>query len=286
MSKIPEFIAEVSSNHHRDIDRCRVFIDTAAEIGCHAVKFQLFKIDQLFAPEILRKSKMHRERKEWELPEEYVPLLAEHCHSRNIQFCCTPFYLEAVKVLEPYVDSFKIASYELLWGELLNACATTGLPLILSTGMATLDEVTSSVELLQRAGCNDLTLLHCVSGYPTPVNECNLAALQTLRQAFSYRTGWSDHSVNPAVIARAVHHWNAEVIEFHLDLDGQGAEFSSGHCWLPEQIGGVIETCRYLTEADGDGIKRPVPSELPDRPWRADPADGLRPFRRIREEWR
>lgn len=279
------FIAEVSSNHHRDLQRCYAFIDRAAQIGCAAVKFQLFRLDELFAPEILQRSEQHRQRRAWELPEEFIPPLAQRCRERGIAFSCTPFYLQAVEVLAPHVAFFKIASYELLWHDLLRACAATGRPVVLSTGMATLDEIGAAVACLRAAGCRDLTLLHCVSGYPTPLADCNLAAIRTLRDACGCPVGWSDHSVDPAVVCRAVHRFGASVVEFHLDLEGEGEEFATGHCWLPEQIAPIIRACRAIPEADGDGVKQPTPAELPDRPWRADPLDGLRPLRSIREDF-
>ena len=279
----PAFIAEVSSNHHRDLQRCLNFIDCSADIGCWGVKFQLFRIDELFAPEILANSELHRRRRNWELPDDFIPQLARHCRRRGIAFGCTPFYLQAIEVLAPHVDFFKIASYELLWTELLQNCAATGKPVILSTGMATMDEIGDAVKCLKSSGCRDLTLLHCVSSYPSPAAECNLAAMETLRNAFGCNVGWSDHSVSPGVISRAVHRWQASMIEFHLDLDSQGEEFSSGHCWLPEQMGQVIRDMEQGLCADGDGHKHPVASELPDREWRADPSDGLRPFKHLRQ---
>ena len=281
----PVFIAEVSSNHHRDLGRCLQFIDTAADIGCDAVKFQLFRIEELFAPEILQNSAVHRKRKEWELPIDFLPPMAKHCHDKGLQFSCTPFYLKAVDELEPYVDFYKIASYELLWSELLLACASTGKPVILSTGMATLAEVSQAVATLKQGGCQELTLLHCLSGYPAPVEQCNLRAMETLRQEFGCPVGWSDHSVSPAVINRAVHRWQGQVIEFHLDLEGAGEEFTTGHCWLPAQIQPVISDIRRAFSADGSGEKCPSAAELPDREWRADPRDGLRPLRCLRDNW-
>ncbi len=283
---ISAFVAEVSSNHHRDLNRSLAFIDKAAEIGCSAVKFQLFRIRELFAPEILTKSEQHRQREAWELPVEFLSTLAKRCHERNVQFACTPFYLDAVNELLPYVDFYKIGSYELLWDDLLDAVAHTGKPVVLSTGMAALDEVRQAVDVLRSAGCQDLTLLHCVSSYPTPAKECNLAAIETLRQACDCPVGWSDHSVNPGVIYRAVHRWGAIMVEFHLDLEGKGAEYQTGHCWLPEQIRPVIEMVQIGFEADGSGKKVPSPGELPDRDWRTDPSDGLRPLLKVRNEWR
>lgn len=278
------FIAEVSSNHACDLDRCRRFIDVAASIGCDAVKFQLFRIHELFSSEVLERSETHRQREKWELPESFIPELAKYCRDKGVEFCCTPFSLAAVEILEPHVSFFKIASYEIVWPALVKACAATGKPLVMSTGMANMDEVHDAVGWAREAGASDITLLHCVSNYPTAPQEANLAAIETLRKNNDCAVGWSDHSVNPSVIARAIHRWGASVIEFHLDLEGDGAEFESGHCWLPDQIGRVIEDINIAHSADGNGEKIPTESEIPERLWRADPVDGLRPFKQIRDE--
>jgi len=278
------FIAEVSSNHSRDIDRALNFIDTAAKKGCDAVKFQLFKIEKLFAPEVLKKSKQHRDREKWELPLSFLPLLSNRCKERGIKFSCTPFYIEAVRELEPYVDFYKIASYELIWDDLLIECAKTGKDVIISTGMANMDEIRHAVDVLRRCNCKP-TVLHCTSSYPTPYKEANLSAIKTIREETHCKTGWSDHTVDPGVIHRAIHKWGAKVIEFHLDLDGNGEEFGAGHCWMPEEIGKVIQQIRHAEDADGNGIKEPVLSEMPDRLWRRDQVDGLRPMKSIRKNF-
>lgn len=281
-----EFISEVSSNHSRDIKRCFDFIDASAAAGCSAVKFQLFRLRELFSPEALQFKQELLSREDWELPVAFLPELAGRCRERGVQFSCTPFYLDAVAELEPYVDFYKVASYELLWDDLLAACANTGKPVILSTGMAVMDEIQHAVEVLRKNGCASPTLLHCTSAYPTPYAEANLAAIDTIRQATGCDVGWSDHTVEPAVIHRAIDRWGAKVIEFHLDLDGKGEEFASGHCWLPDQIGAVIKDVAKGLAADGNGVKEPVPSELPDRLWRADPSDGLRPLKELRAQWK
>lgn len=292
MSEQARFVAEVSSNHQRDLARCLAFVDVAAEIGCDAVKFQLFRVDALFAPEILARSAQHRARRDWELPREFLPALASRARERGIAFSCTPFDLDAVEALRPHVDFYKIASYELLWHPLLAACARSGKPLVLSTGMATQDEVEAALDAFTAAGGRELVLLHCVSGYPTPADECNLAALDTLRglarraPGVRLRVGWSDHSASPGVVQRAIHRFGAEMIEFHLDLDGRGDEFRSGHCWLPGPMAELIQQVRDAERADGDGKKEPAPSERSDRVWRADPTDGLRPLIGVRETWR
>ena len=282
----PVFIAEVSSNHHKDLQRCIQFIKTAADIGCDAVKFQLFQIDQLFAPEILSQSETHRKRREWELPISFLPELKRSCDEYGIQFSCTPFYLEAVTQLAPYVDFYKIASYELLWDELLIACAKTGLPVVISSGMATIDEIDHAIALLKQHQCNDITLLHCVSAYPTPIEECNLAVIGSFRERYGIKVGWSDHTVSAQVLGRAVNRWQADCIEFHIDLDETGAEYAAGHCWLPAQIAPVIAQSRLSHIIDGSPNKQFVASEAADRDWRADPKDGLRPMQAIRNTFR
>ncbi len=282
----PKFIAEVSSNHNRDLDRALAFVDAAADCGCDAVKFQLFRVDELFAPEIVSRSPDVEARREWELPIEFLSPIAEACKRSRIEFHCTPFYIEAVGQLEPYVDAFKVSSYELLWDDLLRACAATGKPVILSTGMATLPEVEHAVDVLRDADVSDLTILHCVSAYPAAASDCDLAAIDTLRRAFGCSVGWSDHSVDPAVVQRAVHRWGAEVVELHFDLDERGEEFAGGHCWLPETLRPVISGVRRGLSADGDGVKGPSTSEVVEREWRADPSDGLRPLKHMRADWR
>lgn len=277
------FCAEVSSNHARDLERCFAFVDAAAEAGCDSVKFQLFKVDELFAPEILAKSEKHRARKGWELPTNLLGPIASRCRRRRIQFGCTPFYLDAVDVLKPHVAFYKIASYELLWDDLLIACARTGKPVVLSTGMATMAEIVHAVQVLRDAGAASIRLLHTVSAYPTPPAEANLASIDMIRRATGCPVGWSDHTVNPGVLHRAIHRWGAGFIEFHIDLDESGAEYAAGHCWLPGQIAPVIQAVRDGEAADGSGLKTAAPSELPDREWRADPEDGLRPLKHVRQ---
>lgn len=151
--------------------------------------------------------------------------------------------------------------------------------------MADLDEISQAVRTLRRAGCADLALLHCVSGYPAPARQANLAAIETMREAFACPVGWSDHTVQEGVVQRAVHRYGASIVEFHLDLDETGAEYAAGHCWLPHQAQAMIHAVRVAFSADGDGAKVPVAAEMADRAWRADPSDGLRPFKSIRAEW-
>lgn len=280
------FVAEVSSNHARDLERALAFVDSAAAIGCRAVKFQQFRVRELFAPEALAAHPHLLERQRWELPAAFNGELAARAHEKGIAFASTPFYRAAVDELAPHVDFFKIASYQILWREILTDVARTGKPVVLATGMATMDEVRAAVAVLRENGCGDLTLLHCVSLYPTPADQANLAAIETLARAFDCPVGWSDHTRDPAVVERAVRRFGATMVEFHYDLDGRGDEFAGRHCWLPGEIAWLIEQLRRPGVADrrrtlamdGDGRREPRESEALERSWRTDPSDGLRPL--------
>ena len=280
------FVAEVSSNHQRELARALEFVDSAAEIGCSAVKFQQFRIRELFSPEALAAHPKLLEREKWECPESFNAELAARAREKKIQFASTPFYRGAVELLAPHVDFFKLASYQLLWTEMLVLVARTRKPVVLATGMGTLDEVKAAVNTLRSNGCTDLTLLHCVSTYPARAVDANLAAIETLRRTFGCAAGWSDHTRDPQVLERAVRRWQASLIEFHYDLDGTGDEAKGGHCWLPGQIAWVLKTLakpqpgelQRSHPADGDGKKSPRDSEAEERSWRTDPSDGLRPL--------
>ena len=280
------FIAEISSNHNGSLPRALELVDRASEEGFDAVKFQLFGITDLFAQEILDKSEEHRARSKWELPKEFLRPLRKRASELSLGFSVTPFSISAVQESQDFVDFFKVASYELLWEELLVHLAQTHKPVVISSGMANLAEVAHARDILVESGCTDISILHCLSSYPSPPEETNLSAIATLRDALGEKTGWSDHTRNPGVIHRAVHRWGAEIIELHLDLDGKGFEFAPGHCWLPEEAGKVIREIREGQGSDGSGIKEPAPSEIADREWRADPSDGLRPLKHMRAEWK
>jgi sialic acid synthase SpsE len=316
------FIAEIGSNHNAHRERCEALVDAAAWAGCRAVKLQVFRVEDLFAPQALEAHPELERRRAWEFPLELLEPVRERCRKRGVELGVTPFALWAVEELAAHVDFFKIASYELLWHPLIRACAATGRPLVLSTGMATLEEVAAAVAVAREGGAEgQLRLLHCVSGYPTPPEQANLSAIAALREHFGAPVGWSDHTCSERVVRRAVTRWGASDVELHIDLDGHGQE-AGEHSWSPRRLRGLIasiegrsrHTAREEPHAragraegqvgpkaadeaanpspgtnavpntaiDGDGVKRPMPVELPDVPWRADPEDGLRPLRSLR----
>ena len=231
-----QFISEISSNHNSNLKRSLKLINVSSKIGFDIVKFQLFKIDKLFSKEILFKSKNHRDRKKWELKEKYIPILAKECKKNKIKFCVTPFYLEAVDIIKPYVDFIKIASYEILWEDLLIKCAKTKKPIIISTGMASMSEIEYTYKIAKKYGSKDITLLYCVSNYPSKISDfnlnnikilkkngakkiiilhcvsnypaklksLNLSAISTLRKKTKLDIGWSDHSAKSLVVYKAI----------------------------------------------------------------------------------
>lgn len=282
------WIAEVSSNHGRDLGRALAFVDAAAELGFDAVKFQQFEIRRLFSAVALEAHPELLEREAWELPEGWNAPLAARAAECGIAFASTPFYPGAVELLAPHAAFLKVASYQVLDHALLRRVGAAGRPVLLSTGMATLAEVRAAVDVLRGAGCDALELLHCVSAYPTPPDQANLAALDTLRGAFDLPVGWSDHTVDAEVVARAVTRFDASSLELHVDLDGAGEEFAGGHCWLPEDVRALRARIEAGADADGehvadgDGVKEPRACEADEVPWRSDPSDGLRPLLAVR----
>ncbi len=279
-----QLVADVSSNHARDLGRAHDFVATAAAIGFAGVKFQQFKIDRMFAPQALAAKPELALRRAWELPESFNAELAAHAHQLGMHYASTPFYREAIGVLEPHVDYFAIASYQILWHDLLREVARTRKPVVLTTGMATLEEVERAVGALAEGGCERPLLLHSVSSYPTLPEDANLAAIGTLQRRFGLSVGWSDHTTSHEVVWRALQRFGAEVVELYLDLDRTGEEYRFGHCWLPWMVRDLLSEPWLQARdpaplaMDGDGVKRPRKCEETERRWRSDPSDGLRPL--------
>lgn len=218
-------IAEVGSNHDGHKAKALELIEAAAESGAEAVKFQLFRAGTLYPPENLVVETAGGEVDLYdffssrELKEDWLGELTERCRAKGLHFICTPFYEEAVAPLaQAGVDAFKIASPELNHFPLIKLSASTRIPLIISTGISKLGDVEAAVETAEAAGAKDLALLHCVTSYPAPAEDSNLAVMETLRQAFGYPTGLSDHSLGievPVTAALA----GCQILEKHFTLD-------------------------------------------------------------------
>lgn len=281
------FVAELGSNHNGEFGRATELIDLATDAGFDAIKFQYFRVAELYAPEVLARDAALRDRAGVEVPREWLAPLAERTRANGLRFGCSVFTPQGIEDVLPYVDFLKIASYSLPYTDLLRRAAATNVPLVLGTGMATHEEVVAALHVLQpvRVPRGRVTLLHCVSKYPTAINQCALSMIDALRWHDHVSVGWSDHSASPAVILRAVLKFGAVMVELHVDADRTGAEYDGGHCWLPGDAAEVIALIRDGQLADGhSSYKHPLLCEVAERSWRADPVDGMRPPRAARPE--
>ena len=261
-----KFIADIGSNHNRDLDRVYCLIKTAKEVGCWAVKFQLFRPDDLYR-ELTPDRRAELELAS--LPWDFIPRISDLCKYYDLKFGCTPFSIEAVNYLAPFVDYFKISSYEILRLDLIRECAKYQKPIHISTGMATLDEIKDAMGATNR-GVEGVELYHCRADYPTKYYNCVLHML-----SLDIFSGWSDHSCEEGVIYQAAS-TGVKYIEFHLDLeDMAGNESRHGHVWPPFKIKHVIQTVQIMDEADAS-CDYEMPTEE-ERNKRADPIDGKRP---------
>lgn len=273
-----KFIAEIGSNSNSSLERASKLIEVAKDLGCWAVKFQLFN-KSLYAPQC---TKQQERLQKWKLPLDFIPAIAKHCKCIDIKLGFSVFYLHAVEILEPFVDFFKIGSFELTYLDLIKAVAHTGKPVILSTGMGTDEELRQALNIFDDY-FDDLTVLHCDSNYPALPENCNLRRITWFRKNFRWyytfmKVGWSDHTCHPGIIYAAIAH-GAEVIEFHLDLeDGKGWESEYGHCWLPSEIKPVIDNVRI-----GEIASQPSKQDLERLRQQRTDTDGIRPMKEVRE---
>lgn len=268
-------IAEVGVNHNGDLELARALVERAAEAGADAVKFQTFSADRVARPDAPKsgyqlettggtESQLEMLRR-LELGREAHSRLIARSRELDVVFLSTPFDEESVALLEELdVPAIKIASGELTNWPLLERAARTGRPLIISTGMADLDEVAAALAVVRASGTDETVLLHCVSSYPAEAAECNLRAISTMAEAFGVPVGYSDHTtgVETALAAVAL---GASVVEKHVTLD-RGLPGPDHRASLePDELARFIAAVRLVEASLGDGRKRPAPSELETR---------------------
>ena len=281
-----QHIAELGSNHNRDLARMFRLIEAAKRIGCYMVKVQLFTED-LYA-DLPQFAETRAEFRKRAMPPEWMPKIRECCNSANIKLQGTPFSLEAVPILAEHCHELKVGSYEILWLDLIGACAKTGLPLTLSFGNVSQGEagvaVATAVGQFMSGWAEKLWVYHCVGEYPCRPDQCNLPLIRKYRRRWGpLGVGWSDHSRDPGVIVGAVAE-GAERIEFHLDLDdGEGWEGTHGHCWTETEaeqmirlVGSMQASLPRSRDWFGESARR---AEM-----RTDPRDGRRPLMGARGE--
>lgn len=255
-------IAEIGNNHEGDVGRAEEMIGRAAEAGAQAVKFQTIVPESLVAPD--QAARLAQLRRYALTPEDHARL-AEAARRAGVLFLSTPFALEAVPWLDPLVPAFKIASGDNDFVALLEAVAGAGKPILLSTGMADLAAVETAKAVIESvwalAGRDPgLVLLHCVSAYPTPLAEANLAAIRSLA-ALGRPVGYSDHTlgVTAALMAVAL---GARVIEKHFTLSKTQSDFRDHRLSAdPADLRELVERVREADALLGDGVKRLMPCE-------------------------
>jgi N-acetylneuraminate synthase len=291
-------IAEAGVNHNGNLELAKKLIDVAAETGADIVKFQTFKASKLAAVSALQADYQTRNTgvsesqldmlKRLELKYEDHFELVDYCNSKGIAFLSTAFDEESLAFLTEELGQtlLKIPSGELTNAPLLLAHARTGLDIILSTGMATLSEIETALGVLAfglmqlegepskdkffQAYFSDegkialkakVTILHCTTEYPAPLEDINLNAMQTIKDAFKLDVGYSDHSEG-ILVPIAATALNAKIIEKHFTLD-QNMEGPDHKASLePEQLKEMIASIRKVELVFGDGVKGPRPSEI------------------------
>lgn len=266
-------IAEAGVNHNGDMAMARKLIDAAAESGADLVKFQTFRADRLVTTGAEKAryqaeatgsgESQHSMIRKLELSREMHEDLIAHCLSRHIGFFSTGFDPESVDMLiELGVGQLKVPSGELTNFPYLRHVGACGLPVILSTGMATMDEVKAAMGVLERAGTprEKITVLHCTTAYPTPMDDVNLSAMITMRDALGVATGYSDHTsgIEVAIAAAAL---GASVIEKHFTLDRNLPGPDHKASLEPSELKAMVSAIRNVERALGDGEKKPATAE-------------------------
>jgi N,N'-diacetyllegionaminate synthase len=271
-------IAEAGVNHNGDLSVARRLVDAAAEAGADLVKFQTFSAVRLATAQAAKADYQRGDRgaaesqqamlRRLELtPAMHRELLA-HCRARSIGFISSGFDTVSVDLLAGLgLERLKIPSGEITNLPYLRHIGGLRKALILSTGMATLEEVEAALAILEEAGTarERICVLHCNTEYPTPVDDVNLRAMLTIRDAFGVQVGYSDHTLGIEVAIAAVA-LGAVVIEKHLTIDRQMPGPDHRASLEPHEFAAMVAAIRNVERALGDGVKRPSASESKNRP--------------------
>ena len=271
-------IAEAGVNHNGDLHLAERLIVAAADAGADAVKFQTFVADRLVTVTATKadyqkqttaaSESQHAMIRRLELTRPMHERLLAYSQERGISFLSTPFDLPSIDLLaELGLPRFKIPSGEITHLPYLRHIGSFGKPIILSTGMATLGEIETALEVLETAGTgrDQITVLHCNTEYPTPMADVNLRAMLTIRDAFGVAVGYSDHTPGIEIPIAAVA-LGATVIEKHLTLDRTLPGPDHRASLEPDEFAAMVRAIRNIECALGDGRKRPSPSEAKNKP--------------------
>lgn len=263
-------IAEAGVNHNGSLKSAIGLVDAAANAGADAVKFQTFSADRLVSKTAQKAEyqkattgadeSQYEMLKRLELSESDHLALLDHCRSRGIMFLSTAFDCEGVRYLDSLgIPIFKIPSGEITNLPYLRTVAACGKPVILSTGMSTMDEVRAAVAALGEG--RDITLLHCTTEYPCPYASVNLSAMVAMREEFGLPVGYSDHTPGIEISVAAVA-MGARVVEKHFTLDRNQNGPDHKASLEPDELARMIAATRNVEAALGNGVKVPDAAEL------------------------
>jgi N,N'-diacetyllegionaminate synthase len=266
-------IAEAGVNHNGSIEIAKKLVDTAKKVGADAIKFQSFKAEKIVVKKSEKanyqkastgKSESQYEMlKRLELSEKEQLELLKYSERKKIIFLSSPFDLDSIDFLNKIgIDTFKIPSGEITNLPYLRKIGNLKAKIILSTGMAFLNEIEDAVKVLVENGTNreDITILHCNTEYPTPFDDVNLNAMMTIKNKMNFRVGYSDHTLGSEVSVAAVA-LGAEVIEKHFTLDKNMDGPDHKASLNPDEFEKFVNSIRNIECALGDGIKKPSKSE-------------------------
>ena len=271
-------IAEAGVNHNGSIKLAKEMIDIAANSGADYVKFQTFKAEELvtknaekanYQKNLLEKNESQFEMlKKLELSKEEHYELKNHCNLRKINFLSTAFDIKSLKFLHKFgINLIKIPSGEITNLPYLTFIGGMKQPVIVSTGMSSMDEINSAINILINEGTkkDQITVLHCNTEYPTPIKDVNLLAMLSIKNEFNVNVGYSDHTLGIEIPIAAVA-LGAKVIEKHFTLDRsfEGPDHSAS--LDPNELKIMIEKIRNIEYSLGSGIKKPSNSEIKNIP--------------------
>ena len=253
----PYLFAEVGSNFDKDLDKARKLIDVAKQAGANAVKFQLFRADVLYP----NRDGLYDIFNSIELAAEWVPLLDRHAREQGLHFMASAFDMGSVDVLEAVkTPSHKVASSETTNLGFLHKLASTGKPMIISTGMCDMVDIEEAVNICLGAGNDEVVLLQCGAMYPLPNELANLRVIQSLAKRFNCPVGFSDHTLGQVAAITAVG-IGATVFEKHYTLDKKSAGPDHFYALEPNELTSYITAIREAHEALGSGEKQMLPKE-------------------------
>lgn len=260
-------VAEIGINHNGDVECAKQLISVAVAAGCDAVKFQKRTVDVVYTPEELARPRENPFgetngdlKHGLEFGRTEYQAIDTHCREQGIPWFASCWDEDAVDFIEEFQPPcYKIASASLTDDDLLRHHRRTGRPIILSTGMSTLDEIDHAVEVLGR---QHLVILHCTSTYPAKPEELNLRAIVSLRQRYDVPVGYSGHEVGLSTTEAAAA-LGACVVERHITLDRAMWGSDQAASVEPHGFARLVRDIRVIERALGDGVKRVYPSERP-----------------------